>query len=74
MSVKVNPTQSEALAMIVVQVTANDVAVGFGGAGSYLEMRMINAIELIKKTNPRTKLIQVTATELLLSSLKSGSR
>src|ERR1700740_3108691 len=30
---KVNPTQCEALAMIAVQVMANDVAVGFGGAG-----------------------------------------
>ena len=30
---KVNPTQAEALTMIAVQVMANDVAVGFGGAG-----------------------------------------
>ena len=37
---KVNPTQSEALAMIAVQVMANDVAVGFGGAGGYLEMNV----------------------------------
>jgi fumarate hydratase class II len=35
---KVNPTQVEALTMIAVQVMANDVAVGFGGAGGYLEM------------------------------------
>jgi fumarate hydratase class II len=35
---KVNPTQAEALTMITVQVMANDVAVGFGGAGGYLEM------------------------------------
>jgi fumarate hydratase class II len=35
---KVNPTQAEALTMIAVQVMANDVAVGFGGAGGYLEM------------------------------------
>jgi fumarate hydratase class II len=35
---KVNPTQCEALAMIAVQVMANDVAVGFGGAGGHLEM------------------------------------
>jgi fumarate hydratase class II len=33
---KVNPTQCEALTMIAVQVMANDVAVGFGGAGGYL--------------------------------------
>ena len=37
---KVNPTQAEALAMIAVQVMANDVAVGFGGAGGYLEMNV----------------------------------
>ena len=37
---KVNPTQAEALTMIVVQVMSNDVAVGFGGAGGYLEMNV----------------------------------
>jgi len=37
---KVNPTQAEALAMLAVQVMANDVAVGFGGAGGYLEMNV----------------------------------
>jgi fumarate hydratase, class II len=37
---KVNPTQAEALAMIAAQVMANDVAVGFGGAGGYLEMNV----------------------------------
>ena len=36
----VNPTQAEALTMIAVQVMANDVAVGFGGAGGYLEMNV----------------------------------
>ena len=46
---KVNPTQAEALAMIAVQVMANDVAIGFGGAGGHLEMNvykplMINGI------------------------------
>jgi fumarate hydratase class II len=35
---KVNPTQVEALTMIAVQVMANDVAVGLGGAGGHLEM------------------------------------
>ena len=35
---KVNPTQCEALTMITAQVMANDVAVGFGGAGGSLEM------------------------------------
>ncbi|MCP9816213.1 class II fumarate hydratase [Synechococcus sp. GreenBA-s] len=37
---KVNPTQCEALAMIAVQVMANDTAVAFGGAGGYLEMNV----------------------------------
>ncbi|MFM7732346.1 MAG: class II fumarate hydratase [Cyanobium sp.] len=37
---KVNPTQCEALAMIAVQVMANDAAVAFGGAGGYLEMNV----------------------------------
>jgi fumarate hydratase class II len=37
---KVNPTQAEALTMLAVQVMANDVAVGLGGAGGYLEMNV----------------------------------
>jgi fumarate hydratase class II len=37
---KVNPTQAEALTMIAAQVMANDLAVGFGGAGGYLEMNV----------------------------------
>jgi fumarate hydratase class II len=37
---KVNPTQCEALAMVAVQVMANDVAVGFGGASGYMEMNV----------------------------------
>jgi fumarate hydratase class II len=37
---KVNPTQCEALTMVAVQVMSNDVAVGFGGAGGYLEMNV----------------------------------
>lgn len=36
----VGPTQAEAMTMIAVPVTANDVAVGFGGAGGYLEMNV----------------------------------
>jgi len=35
---KVNPTQCEALAMVAMQVMANDVAVALGGAGGHLEM------------------------------------
>ncbi len=37
---KVNPTQAEAMTMVAVQVMGNDVAVGFGGAGGYLEMNV----------------------------------
>src|ERR1700743_2598789 len=37
---KVNPTQAEALTMIAAPVMATDVAVGFGGAGGYLEMNV----------------------------------
>jgi fumarate hydratase, class II len=37
---KVNPTQCEALAMIAVQVMANDLAVAVGGSGGYLEMNV----------------------------------
>jgi fumarate hydratase class II len=37
---KVNPTQAEALTMIAVQVMGNDLAVGLGGAGGYLEMNV----------------------------------
>jgi len=44
---KVNPTQAEALTMIAVQVMANDVAVGFGGAGGYLEMNVYNVMHSI---------------------------
>ncbi len=41
---KVNPTQCEALAMIAIQVMANDVAVGFGGASGYLEMNVYKTV------------------------------
>src|SRR5436309_2013373 len=41
---KVNPTQCEALTMIAAQVMANDVAVGFGGAGGYLEMNVYKPV------------------------------
>jgi fumarate hydratase class II len=37
---KVNPTQCEALAMLAAQVMGNDVAVGIGGSGGYLEMNV----------------------------------
>jgi fumarate hydratase class II len=37
---KINPTQCEAMAMVAVQVMGYDTAVGFGGAGGYLEMNV----------------------------------
>jgi fumarate hydratase, class II len=43
---KVNPTQCEAVAMIAVQVMANDVAVGFGGAGGDLEMNVYKPLTI----------------------------
>jgi fumarate hydratase class II len=47
---KVNPTQAEALTMIAVQVMANDVAVGFGGAGGYLEMNVYKPLIIANLT------------------------
>jgi fumarate hydratase class II len=47
---KVNPTQAEALTMIAVQVMANDVAVGFGGAGGYLEMNVYKPLLIFNVT------------------------
>jgi fumarate hydratase, class II len=47
---KVNPTQVEALTMIAVQVMANDVAVGFGGAGGYLEMNVYKPLMIANLT------------------------
>ncbi len=51
---KVNPTQCEALTMIAVQVMANDVAVGFGGAGGYLEMNVYKPLMIHNITNSIT--------------------
>ena len=48
---KVNPTQAEALAMVAVQVMANDMAVGFGGAGGYLEMNVYKPLIIFNVTN-----------------------
>jgi len=48
---KVNPTQCEALTMIAVQVMANDVAVGFGGAGGYLEMNVYKPLIIFNVTH-----------------------
>src|SRR6266436_95567 len=51
---KVNPTQAEALTMIAAQVMANDVAVGFGGAGGYLEMNVYKPLIIFNVTNSIT--------------------
>ncbi|MGY8667668.1 class II fumarate hydratase [Bradyrhizobium sp. UFLA05-109] len=51
---KVNPTQCEALAMIAVQVMGNDVAVGFGGGGGYLEMNVYKPLMIHNITHSIT--------------------
>ena len=51
---KVNPTQCEALTMIAVQVMADDVAVGFGGAGGYLEMNVYKPLMIFNITHSIT--------------------
>jgi fumarate hydratase, class II len=51
---KVNPTQCEALTMIASQVMANDVAVGFGGAGGYLEMNVYKPLMIFNVTHSIT--------------------
>jgi fumarate hydratase, class II len=51
---KVNPTQAEALTMIAVQVMGNDVAVGFGGAGGYLEMNVYKPLIIANLTHSIT--------------------
>jgi fumarate hydratase class II len=51
---KVNPTQAEALSMIAVQVMANDVAIGFGGASGYLEMNVYKPLIIFNITHSIT--------------------
>jgi fumarate hydratase class II len=51
---KVNPTQAEAMTMIAVQVMANDAAVGFGGAGGYLEMNVYKPLIIFNITHSIT--------------------
>jgi fumarate hydratase class II len=58
---KVNPTQCEALAMISVQVMANDVAVGFGGASGYLEMNVYKPLIIYNITHAITLLTDGSA-------------
>jgi fumarate hydratase, class II len=51
---KINPTQAEALTMIAAQVMSNDVAVGFGGAGGYLEMNVYKPLIIFNITHSIT--------------------
>jgi fumarate hydratase class II len=51
---KVNPTEAEALTMIAVQVMANDLAVGLGGAGGYLEMNVYKPLIIFNITHSIT--------------------
>jgi fumarate hydratase, class II len=51
---KVNPTQCEALTMVALQVMAHDVAVGFGGAGGYLEMNVYKPLIIFNVTHSIT--------------------
>jgi fumarate hydratase class II len=53
---KVNPTQVEAMSMLAVQVMSNDVAVGFGGAGGYLEMNVYKPLMIANITQSITLL------------------
>ena len=48
---KVNPTQCEALAMVSVQVMANDMAVAMGGAGGNLEMNVYKPLIIYNITH-----------------------
>ena len=47
---KVNPTQCEALAMVAVQVMANDLAAAVGGASGYLEMNVYKPLLIFNIT------------------------
>src|SRR5579884_2112639 len=44
---KVNPTQSEAMTMVCVQVFGNDVAIGFGGSQGNFELNVFNPVMIV---------------------------
>ena len=69
---KVNPTQAEALTMIAVQVMANDVAVGFGGAAGYLEMNVYKPL-IISTLRTRSRSSATGAQTSASSSLREPS-
>src|SRR5260370_35199040 len=51
---KANPTQAEAVTMLAVQVMANDVPVGFGGAGGYIEKNVSRPFLIFNVTHSIT--------------------
>ncbi len=53
---KVNPTQSEAMTMVCVQVFGNDVAVNFGGASGNFELNVFKPVIIFNVLNS-TRLI-----------------
>jgi len=73
---KVNPTQAEALTMISVQVMANDVAVGFGGASGYLEMNVYKPLIIFNLTHSITILTDgcTNFTKFLIDGTKPNLR
>lgn len=77
---KVNPTQCEALAMVAVQVMANDMAVAFGGAGGYLEMNvykplmiynLMHSIRILRDSCQNFDLFLVRGTKPNLKRIKT---
>ena len=59
---KVNPTQSEALTMVAVQVMGNDTAVGFAGSQGHLELNVFKPV-IVHNV--------LESTQLLADSLRS---
>ncbi|MFC2131530.1 class II fumarate hydratase [Bacteroidota bacterium] len=56
---KVNPTQSEAMTMVAVQVIANDVAVNFGGSQGNFELNVFKPV-IIYNFNQSVRLLADT--------------
>jgi fumarate hydratase class II len=70
---KVNPTQCEALTMIAVQVMANNVAVGFGGASGYLEMNVHKPLMIFNNTHSITIMTDGCEQQLFQGCLSTPS-
>jgi fumarate hydratase class II len=56
---KVNPTQSEAMTMVAVQVIANDVAINFGGSQGNFELNVFKPV-IIYNFNQSVRLLSDT--------------